>query len=78
MKPTRGPARGEKMRQEKQKKRGGEKAKSKSEDCCVTFKPKNYLEILFSAHAQTLQDNILHLDHKAVKCTTCKLLGGKF
>ena len=29
------------MRQEKRKKRGGEKAKSKSQDCCVTFKPKN-------------------------------------
>ena len=28
------------MRQEKQKKKGGEKAKSKSQDCCVTFKPK--------------------------------------
>ena len=33
------------MRQEKRKKKGGEKAKSKSQDCCVTFKPKNYLEI---------------------------------
>ena len=30
------------MRQEKRKKRGGEKAKSKSQDCCVTFKPKNF------------------------------------
>ena len=27
-----------KMRQEKQKKRGGQKAKSESQDCCVTFK----------------------------------------
>ena len=26
-----------KMRQEKQKKRGGEKEKCKSQDCCVTF-----------------------------------------
>ena len=33
-----------KMRQEKE---GGEKAKSKSQDCCVTFKPKN-LETLLS------------------------------
>ena len=40
-----------KLRQEKQKKRGGEKAKSKRQDCCVTFKPKNYLKILLSAHA---------------------------
>ena len=66
------------MRQEKQKKRGGEKAKSKSQDCCVTLKPKNYLEILLSVHAQTSQANILHLDQKAVKCMTYKWLGGKF
>ena len=45
------------MRQEKRKKKGGEKAKRKSQDCCVyvTFKPKNYLEILLSAHARTSQ-----------------------
>ena len=30
------------MRQEKRKKKGGEKAESKSQDCCVTFKPKNF------------------------------------
>ena len=41
MKPTKCPAREKKMRQEKRKKKGGERAKSKSEDCCVTFKPKN-------------------------------------
>ena len=40
-KPTKCPAREKKMRQQKRKKRGGEKAKSKSQDCCVTFKPKN-------------------------------------
>ena len=57
---------------------GGEKAKSKSQDCCVTFKPKNYLEILLSAHAQTSQANILHLDQKAAKCTICKWLCSKF
>ena len=62
------------MRQEKRKKRGGEKAKSKSQDCCVTFKP----EILLSAHARTSQADILHLDQKAVKCTTCRLVCGKF
>ncbi|CAH3122410.1 unnamed protein product [Porites lobata] len=56
------------MRQEKQKKKAGEKAKSKSQDCCVTFK----LEILLSAHARTSQADILHLDQKAAKCTTCK------
>ena len=67
-----------KMRQQKGKKRGGEKAKSKSQDCCVTFKPKNYLEILLSAHARTLQADILHLDQKAAKCMTCKAFCGKF
>ena len=63
------------MRQEKQKKRGGEKAKSKSQDCCVTFKPKNYVEILLSAHARTSPAHILHLDQKAAKCTTIFLNG---
>ena len=58
------------MRHEKRKKRGGEKAKSKSQDFCVTFEPKNYLEIFLSAHAQTSQANILHLVQKATKCTT--------
>ena len=41
MKPTKCPAKEKKMRQEKRKKKGGEKAKSKSQDCCVTFKPQN-------------------------------------
>ena len=54
-------------RQEKWKKREGEKAKSKSQDCCVTIKPKTYLKIWLSAHAQTAQANILHLDQKATK-----------
>ena len=44
MKPTKCPAR-EKNEARKAKKEGrrvgGEKAKSKSQDCCVTFKPKN-------------------------------------
>ena len=63
-----------KLRQEKQKERGGEKKKSESQDCYtfVTFKSKNYLDILLSAHAQTSQANILHLDQKTVKFTTCK------
>ena len=72
------PSKRKKMRQEKQKKNGGEKAKSKSQDFCVTFKSKNYLEILLSTHAQTSQANILHLDQKAAKCTTSKRLCGKF
>ena len=78
MKPTKCPAREKKMRQEKRKKKGGEKAKSKSQDCCLTFKPKNYVEILLSAHARTSQADILHLDQKAAKCSTCKPVCGKF
>ena len=66
------------MRQEKRKKRGGEKVKSKSQDCCVTFKPKNYVEILLSAHARSSQADILHLDQKAIKGTICKAVCGKF
>ena len=52
-------------RQQKKKKWGekskkkwrGEKAKSKSQDCWVTFNPKNYLKILLSAYAWTSQAN---------------------
>ena len=78
MKPTKCPAREKKMRQEKRKKKGGEKEKSKSQDCCVTFKPKTYIKISLSAHARTSQANVLHLDQKASKCITCKQLCGKF
>ena len=53
------------MRQKEREKREEEKAKSKSQDCCVTFQPKNYLEILLSAHARTLKANVLHLEQKA-------------
>ena len=66
MKPTKCLAREKKMRQQKRKKKGGEKAKSK------------IVEILLSAHARTSQADILHLDQKAAKCTTCKPVCGKF
>ena len=66
------------MRQEKRKKREGEKAKSKSQDCCVTFIPKNYLEILLSAMPELRKLIFLHLDQKAVKCATCERVCGKF
>ena len=42
----------------KWKKRGGEKVISESQDCCVTLKPKNYLEILLSVHAWNLEADI--------------------
>ena len=35
-------------------------------------------EILLSAHARPSQADILHLDQKAAKCTTCKSVCGKF
>ena len=70
MKPTKMPSKRKKNDARKAKKRGGEKVKSKSQDCCVTFKPKNYLEILLSAYAQTSYTYILHLNEKAMKCTT--------
>ena len=72
------PSKRKKKEQEKRKKRGGGKGKSKSQDCCVTFKPKNYLEILLSTHARASQADILHLDQKAVKCMTGKRVCGKF
>ena len=56
------------------------KAKNKSRDCWVTFKPQNYLKILLSVHTRTLQANILHLGQKAAKCVNCRCKGlcGKF
>ena len=39
------PRKRKKMRQEKRKKREGEKVKSNTQDCCVTFKPQNYRKI---------------------------------
>ena len=38
---------------EERKESGGEKAKGESRDCCVNFKPENYLDILLSVHART-------------------------
>ena len=55
------------QRIEKWKKRRGEKAKSKIQDCCATFKHKHYLEILLSVHDWTSQANTLHLVQKVMK-----------
>ena len=53
------PSKREKMGWEiKQKKRGGEKVISESQDCCVTLKPKNYLENLLFVHAWNLEADI--------------------
>ena len=83
MKPTK--SQRKKKNEAKKSKKGGEEigeSEEKSQDCCVTFNPQNYPEILLSVYSQTLQANILHLDRKALKCqqycTTCKWLYGKF
>ena len=67
-----------KLRREKQKKRGGGRAKRKSQVCCVTFNPKNYLEILLSEPPQTSQVNILDLNQEAAKCTTSERICGMY
>ena len=51
MKPTKCPAK-ENSEERKAKNEGGEKAKSISQDCCVTFKPKKYLKVLLSELAK--------------------------
>ena len=53
MKPSKGPAEGKKKQDKKSKKKGVGKVKGKSQDCCVTFQPKNYLKIVLSVHAPT-------------------------
>ena len=73
MKPTKCPAKENKTRQEKRKKREGEKVKNRGQDCCANFKPKNYLKILIFAHAQTLQGDICIWIRRP-----CKRLCGKF
>ena len=58
------------------KKRGEErKRKAKVKTAVSLLNPKT---ILLSVHARTSQANILHLNQKAVKCTTCKQVCGKF
>ena len=61
-----------------EKRREEKKWKVKVKTAVSLLKPKNYLEILLSAHAQTSQADVLHLDQKATKCTTCKPVCGKF
>ena len=68
MKPTKCPARQKKTWGKKSEKRGKERKRK------VTFKPKNFV---FWA-SRTTQADILHLDQKAVKRTTCKRVCGKF
>ena len=69
MKPTKYPAR-EKKGPEKRKKRGGEEKRK--------VNVKTAVSLLNPARARTSQADILHLDQKVVKCTTCKRLCGTF
>ena len=67
----------------KRKKNEARKAKKRGEDKKRKVKVKTAVSllnpnILLSAHARTLQANILHLDQKAAKCTTCERLYGNF
>ena len=67
----------------KRKKNEARKAKKRGEDKKRKVKVKTAVpllnpNILLSAHARTLQANILRLDQKAAKCTTCERLSGKF
>ena len=75
MKPTKCPAR-EKKWGKKSKKRGEERKRKVKVKTAVSLNPKK-LEILLSAHARTSQADILQLDQKAMKCTTCKPVCGK-
>ena len=79
MKPAKCAAREKKNEARKAKKEGRRECKIKSQDCYVTFKPKKpNLKFLLSVHAQTSQANILYMDQKAGKCTTCKRFCNKF
>ena len=69
MKPTKCPAREKKRGKKSEKKGRREREKSKLRLLCHFQTPK---------HARTLQANILHLDQKAAKWTTCKQLCGEF
>ena len=68
MKPTKCPAREKKWGKKSEKRREEKKRKVKVKT----------VQILLSAHARTSQADVLHLDQKAAKCTTCKPVCGKF
>ena len=61
------------MGQEKRKiKGGGRKAKGKSREFGDTFELENPSPNVASAHARTLEGDILHLEQEPAKCMTCK------
>ena len=62
----------------KSEKRGEERRRIVKVKTAVSLLNPKIVEILLSAHARTSQADILHLDQKAIKCTTCKPGCGKF
>ena len=77
MKPTKCPAREKKKWGKKSQKRREEKKRKVKVKTAVSLLNQK-LEILLSAHARTSQADVLHLDQKAAKCTTCKPVCGMF
>ena len=67
------PTKRKKKGKKSKKKRAGDKAKRKSQDSCVTFKPNNYLKILLSSHTQTLQANIFSSGSESSKVHDLKV-----
>ena len=66
------------MRQERQKKKKRESRKAKEEGEKESEKKKPRLLSVSLLDPRTiLEPNILHLDQKTAKCTTCKQLCGK-
>ena len=64
------------MRQETR--RGKERKRKVKVKTAVSLLNPKTLEILLSVHARTSQADILLLDQKAAKCTTCKPVRGNF
>ena len=60
-----------KITQEKRKKRRGKKVKEKVKTDVTILNPKN--SAFCDARASHVNINILHVDQKTAKCTTCKL-----
>ena len=68
------PSKRKKRRQESENRGEERKRKVKVKTAVSLLNPKNFA----SAHARTSQADILQLDQKAAKCTTCKRLCGTF
>ena len=72
------------MRREERKKRGGEKAKRKSQDCCDTFKPtRDLFTATFTKHSphvresKTVLDSGFHFTHSGFQVLNSSLFSVK-